>query len=38
MTGAPRHALFFDVEEFFQVANLKEAFPKLSYIKAASLS
>ena len=30
MTGAPRHALSFDVEEFFQVANLKEAFPKES--------
>ena len=28
MIGAPRHALSFDVEEFFQVANLKEAFPK----------
>ena len=28
MVDARRHALSFDVEEFFQVANLKEAFPK----------
>ncbi len=31
MPGAPRHALSFDVEEFFQVANLKAAFPKESW-------
>jgi len=31
MHGAPRHALSFDVEEFFQVANLKAAFPKESW-------
>jgi len=30
MSSAPRHALSFDVEEFFQVANLRGHFPDLA--------
>ncbi|MEM6673002.1 MAG: XrtA system polysaccharide deacetylase [Planctomycetota bacterium] len=31
MSDSPRHAISFDVEEFFQVANLQAAFPKESW-------